>query len=102
LTNDIPKHGASYRFVSGLYHGDELKFQVRDLGDSVGLAIEVSEDGDAFEVTLTLEQLGEFAGAMYAALNQAVNLVADQHTRRLLGLIRSGIGEHPAKGKDGA
>jgi hypothetical protein len=102
LTNDIPKHGASYRFVSGLYHGDELKFQARDLGDTVGLAIEVSEQGHSFEMTLTLEQLGEFANAMYSALNQAAHIAVDQHTRRLLGLIRSGIADHPAKGKDGA
>jgi hypothetical protein len=39
---------------------------------------------------------------MYAALSQAGNMAVDQHTRRLLGLIRSGIADHPAKGKDGA
>lgn len=98
MTNDIPKHGAAYKFVSGLYRNDTLRFQAVDLGDNVGLSIRVSEDGlDPYEVTLTLEQLGEFANAMYAALGQTVSIAADQHVRRLLGLIRSGIAENPAR-----
>jgi hypothetical protein len=101
LTDDTPTHGARYRFVSGLYHGDKLRFQAVDLGNTVGLTIEASEEDTSCAVTLTLEQLAEFSNAMYAALNQVSAIAADQHTRRLLGLIRSGIAEHPAKGKDG-
>jgi hypothetical protein len=103
LTNDIPKHGAAYKFVSGLYHGDTLRFQARDLGNTVGLAIQVTEDdgpATSYEVTLTLEQLAEFSNAMYAALEQAAQIADAQNTRRLFGLIRSGIAENPLKGKD--
>jgi hypothetical protein len=105
LTNDIPKHGARYNFVSGLYHGDTLAFQAVDLGDTVGLTIEVTEDGGPVTscgATLTLEQLAEFSNAMYAALGQASQIAEAQNTRRLLSLIRSGIAENPLKGKDGA
>jgi hypothetical protein len=98
----MPEHGGTYKFVSGLYRNDTVRFQAVDLGDTVGLTIEVSEEGESAEMTLTLIQLAEFSTAMYAALSQAGNMAVDQHTRRLLGLIRSGIADHPAKGKDGA
>jgi hypothetical protein len=102
LTNDTPTHGARYRFVSGLYHGDKLRFQAVDLGNTVGLTIEASEEDTSCAVTLTLVQLAEFSNAMYAALEEVAHLAEDQNTRRLLSLFRSGIADHPAKGKDGA
>jgi hypothetical protein len=99
----MPKHGAAYEFVSGLYRDDTLWFQAVDLGDTVGLSIRVSEHGGpvtACETTLTLVQLAEFSNAMYAALEEVASLADAQNTRRLLSLFRSGIAESPAK--DGA
>lgn len=98
MTNDMPKHGAAYEFVSGLYQNDTLRFQAVDLGDTVGLSMRISEDGlDPYEVTLTLVQLAEFSNAMYAALEEVASLADNQNTRRLLSLFRSGIAENPAK-----
>jgi hypothetical protein len=105
LTNDIPKHGAAYEFTSGLYRDDTLWFQAVDLGDTAGLSIRVSEHGGpvtACETTLTLDQLSEFACAMFAALNQAGQIEVEKHASRLLGLIKSGIYGPPCKAEDGA
>jgi hypothetical protein len=96
----MPEHGGAYQFVSGLYRNDVLRFQAVDLGDTVGLSIRVSEEGDSREVTLTLVQLAEYSNAMYAALEQVAALADVQNTRRLLSYFRSGIAENPAK--DGA
>jgi len=99
----MPKHGGAYEFVSGLYRNDVLRFQAVDLGDTTGLSIRVSEDGlDPYEVTLTLDQLSEFAAAMFAALHQAGQIVVEKHSRLILGLLTSGVAENPPKGKDGA
>jgi len=100
----MPMHGAAYEFVSGLYRNDTLRFQAVDLGDTTGLSIKVSEDESTFpsEVILGLDQLSEFAAAMFAALHQAGQIAIDKHARHILDLLTSGIAENPFKGNDGA
>ena len=100
----MPKHGAAYKFVSTVYTSDKLRFQSVDLGDTTGLSIKVFEDDSTFpsEVTLGLDQLSEFAAAMFAALHQAGQIAVDKHSRLILGLLTSGIAENPFKAKEGA